>query len=320
MQSVWKGAISFGLVSIPVQLFTATEERGVPLHQVHAKDGGRVRYRRVCSVAGEEVPYSDIARGYELPNGEVVVLTDEDFAGLPLSSSRAIQVLSFVDAGSIDPVQLSRCYHCEPTDSDAKPYVLLRDALERAEKVAMVKIALRQRESLAVLRPRDSGLVLQLMLWPDEVREPRLSFLDDVRLRPQEVQMAAAYVQALTGEVDPDQLVDRYRVALDQLIEAKVAGREVAQPPAPTQVGGADLMEALRRSVEAAKRSRGEAAQARKPPAKNAKAKSVPQKKTARSTTGPPQQATARKKTAAKKTATKTPATKKTTAPRGARS
>jgi len=153
VKSVWKGVISFGLVSIPIRLYAATEERGVALHQVHVKDGGRIRYRRFCTADGEEVPFEDIVRGYELPTGEVVVLTDEDFAELPLSSSRAIDVLSFVDADSLDPVQFSRSYYCEPADPDAKPYILLRNALDHAGKVAMVKVALRQRDK--VVAPAD---------------------------------------------------------------------------------------------------------------------------------------------------------------------
>lgn len=283
MRSVWKGSISFGLVAIPVELFTAIEERRAVFHQVHADDGGRVRYRRFCSVDGEEVPYSDIAKGYELPDGEMVVLTDEDFAELPLPSRREIDVLSFVDAGSIDPVQLTRSYHCAPTERGAKPYVLLRDTLVRSGKVAMVKVALRSRESLAMLRPRDTGLVLQLMVWPEEVREPDLGFLDDVRLRPQEVEVAGAYVEALTGEVDPEQLVDRYQVALQQLIEAKVTGGHVEQPAGPAKLNGVDLMDALRRSIEAAKRDQTERKPAAKRKASQATARSQqdPAKKTA---------------------------------------
>lgn len=266
MHSIWKGAISFGLVSIPVQLFTATEQRGISLRQVHSQDGGRIRYRRVCAVDGEEVPYSDIARGFELPNGDVMVLGDEDFAELPVPSSRTIDVLSFVEANTIDPIQLSRCYFCEPIGPAVKPYVLLRDALDHVGKVAVVKIALRQRESLAILRPREGILVVQLLLWPDEVRKPRFPFLDDhVRLAPQELQMAESYVETLTGEVDLDEMVDHYRVALEQLIEAKMAGREVARPPTPTADTGkaADLMEALRRSVQEARAGRPQRATAK---------------------------------------------------------
>jgi DNA end-binding protein Ku len=260
MRSIWKGAISFGLVSIPVQLFAATAARGVSLHQVHAQDGGRIRYRRICAVDGEEVPYSDVAKGYELPNGDVVVLDDEDFADLPLSSSRTIDVLSFVEANTVDPIQLSRCYYCEPIGTAVKPYILLREALEHRGKVAVVKVALRQRESLAALRPRDGILVLQLLLWPDEVRKPPFTLIDDdVQLRQQELRMAESYVETLTGGVDQEETVDHYRVALEQLVEAKIAGRDVEQPQTPAEdtATTVDLLEALRRSVEAAKRGRG---------------------------------------------------------------
>jgi len=264
------------------------------------------------------VSYGDIARGYELPNGEVVVLTDGDFAELPLSSSRTIDVLSFVEANTIDPIQLSRCYYCEPVGADAKPYFLLREALERTGKVAVVKVALRGRESLALLRPREGIIILQLLLWPDEVRRPRFAFLnDDVPLRPQERRMAESYVAALTGEVDPEEKIDRYRVALEQLVAAKVAGLEVQQPPASAADSGkaVDLMDVLRRSVEEAKRSRGGGAQGAKPPAKSAK-KTAPKKTAAKNTTA--KNVTAKSVTA-KKTAAKNVAEKNVTAKRAAK-
>jgi len=287
MRSIWNGAISFGLVSIPIQLFAATEERGVPLHQFHADDGGRIRYKRICELDGDEVNYGDIAKGYELPDGRVVVLTEQDFSALPLSSSRTIDVLSFVDAGSIDPIQISRSYFCEPTNLDPKPYHLLRSALERTGKAALVKVALRQRESLALIRPRGWVLVLQLLLWPDEVREPKFPFVtDEVVLRPREMQMAESYVETLTGDVDESAMVDRYRLALEELVEAKAAGLPMEPPPAPAEPAEAlDLMEALRRSVEQAQRSK--------------------------SGGGPPAQRT-RRKPAAKKTPTKKAAAKPT--------
>lgn len=293
MQSIWKGTISFGLVSIPVRLFAATEERSVALHQVHAEDGGRIRYRRVCSLDGTEVAYADIARGYELPDGEVVVLTDEDFASLPLSSSRTIEVDSFVPMDQIEPIQLSRSYYCDPT-ADTKPYVLLREALARTGRVALVKVALRQREALAVLRPREGVLVLQTMLWPDEVREARFRFLDaDVPVRPQELAMAESYVEALAGDFTPEAYQDRYRQALEELIAAKTAGRQVSRPVERAEEGGAvvDLMEALRRSVAAAQRERGGTA---KPPAAKAAPKQAAAKQAAAAKDAP-KQAAARK-------------------------
>jgi DNA end-binding protein Ku len=307
MQIVWKGVISFGLVSIPVRLFAATEEHGVSFRQIHVSDGGQIRYRRVCDVDGEEVPYSDIARGYELSDGQVVVLTDADFAQLPLASSRAIQVLGFADADTIDPVRLSRSYYCDPTGSDAKAYVLLREALERTGKVALVKVALRGRESPAVLHPRTGVLVLHVLLWPDEVRKPRFKFLhDDITLRPRELQAAESYIHTLTGTHDPHQMVDRYQAALRELVEAKVAGRHLEQPPAPPTHGdsAANLMEALRRSVEEAKHNRGDATPATRPPRKRA-AKPTATKQAAAKPAGAPQPATAKKTAATKKTAAK---------------
>ncbi|HEV7657486.1 MAG TPA: Ku protein [Mycobacteriales bacterium] len=277
MQSVWKGVISFGLVSIPVQLFAATEEHSVSFRQIHVSDGGQVRYRRVCTLDGEEIPYGDIARGYELPDGHVVVLTDEDFAQLPLATSRAIEVLGFADADSVDPVRLSRSYYCDATGSDTKAYVLLREALRRTGKVALVKVALRGRESPAVLHPRDGVLVLHLLLWQDEVRTPRFPFRqDETPPRPRELAAAEAYIHTLTGTAEPAEMVDRYQAALRELVEAKVAGRQLEQPATPTPVHSTEaLMEALRRSVEQAKHDRGDAV-----PAKKRKLPAAPAKKT----------------------------------------
>lgn len=266
MQSIWKGAISFGLVSIPVRLYSATEEKDISFRQVHRADGGRIKYKRTCSIDGEEVPYGEIAKGYELPDGQMVILEDEDFANLPISSSRAVEVLTFVPAEQVDAVQLGKPYYCDPTGADAKPYVLLRNSLENADKVAIVMVALRQRERLAMLRPRDGVLVLQTLLWPDEVRDPKFDFLDqDVSVRPQELQMAESYIAALAGDFDPSEYSDNYREALEEVIEAKAAGLEVQAPveAAPQAGQVVDLMEALRRSVAEAKSKRGEAPAAR---------------------------------------------------------
>ena len=313
-QSIWKGAISFGLVSIPVRLFSATEEKDISFRQVHREDGGRIRYKRVCSVDGEEVPYADIAKGYELPDGEMIVLDDDDFAHLPLSSSRSVEVLSFVPAAQIDAVQMGKPYYCDPTGGDIKPYVLLRDSLEKADRVAVVKVALRQRERLAMLRAREGVLVLQTLLWPDEVRAPQLGFDDkDVTVRPQELAMAESYISALSGDFEPDEFSDDYRQALEEVIEAKAAGHEVKAPEeAPRSTGQVvDLMDALRRSVAEAKERRGDggaktaARTTAKAPAKQAA------KKTAKKTTK-----AATKKTAAKKAGTAKKATAKKSATR----
>ncbi|MEZ0076749.1 Ku protein [Planotetraspora sp. GP83] len=258
MRSIWKGAISFGLVTIPVKLFSATEQKDVTFHQVHREDGGRIRYKRVCTADGEEVPYADIAKGYELATGEMVVLTDEDFAQLPLTTSRRIDVLQFTPAEQIDPIYFAKSYYLEPDAQGAKPYVLLRDALEQSGHVAIVKVALRQRESLATLRVRDGVFVLETMLWPDEVREAEFPFLEeDVDVRPQELKMAESLIETMVADFDPDEYRDAYREALQEVIEAKIAGKEVVAAEAPAEQGPAvDLMAALRASVEAAKRER----------------------------------------------------------------
>ncbi|HET7309713.1 MAG TPA: Ku protein [Mycobacteriales bacterium] len=228
MRSIWKGAISFGLVTIPVKLYSATEERDVSFHQVHREDGGRIRYKRVCQIDGEEVPYSDIAKGYELSSGEVVVLTDEDFADLPLTTSRSIDVLEFVPLDQVDPIYFAKSYYLEPDAAGAKPYVLLREALENSGRVALVKVALRSRESLATLRVRDGVFVLEMMLWPDEIRTPDFAFLDeDIDVRQQELKMAESLIESLSGDFEPEQYADNYREALQALIDAEVEGREV---------------------------------------------------------------------------------------------
>ncbi|RBY90729.1 Ku protein [Blastococcus sp. TF02A-26] len=314
-RSIWRGAVSFGLVSIGVKLYSATEDKDVRFHQVHATDGGRIKYKRVCSIDGEEVEYSEIAKGYELPDGQLVILTDEDFEDLPLSSRREIDVLQFVDAEEIDPIHFEKTYYLEPDGPATRPYVLLRDALVNAGQVAITKIALRQRESLAALRVRDDVLVLHTMRWPDEIRRPDFAFLDeDVTVRPQELQMAEALISSMSGAFDPTEFTDDYREAMTALLEAKQTGGEVQPVPETADPGAAvvDLMSALRRSVEKARGgSADDEAPAKRAPAKKATAP----RKAAAEEKAPAKRTTAAKKTAAAKTpATKTPAAKKTTA------
>jgi DNA end-binding protein Ku len=289
-RAIWKGAISFGLVSIGVKLYSATEEKDIRFHQVHRTDGGRIRYRRVCELDGEEVSYDDIAKGYDLGGGETVILTDEDFAELPLPTSRAIEVLEFVPAEQVDPILYAKTYYLDVDgNAAAKPYVLLRDALENSERVAIVKVALRQREQLAVLRVREDVLVMHTMLWPDEIRSAEFEFLEDGSSpRPQELSMAESLIDSMTADFDPDEYVDNYRAALQEVIDAKVAGREVVAPePEEEKPAAVDLMAALRASVERAKAGRGDGEAkpakkaAKKAPAKQAAAKKVPAKKAA---------------------------------------
>jgi DNA end-binding protein Ku len=299
MRAIWKGAVSFGLVSIAVKLYSATEEKDIRFHQVHRTDGGRIKYQRTCSVDGEVVSYDDIAKGYDIGGGEMVILTDEDFSELPLTTSRAIDVLQFVPAEDIDPILFAKTYYLEPEGQAAKPYVLLRDALSDADRVAIVKIAIRQREQLATLRVHDDVLVLNTMLWPDEVRTPDFGFLDDdIETRPAELAMASSLIDSMAGSFKPEEFTDNYRAALQEVIDAKVEGREIVQPEEEEEAPAAaiDLMAALKASVERAKAARGEAAA----PAK----KATPAKKTTakKTTTGTAKKAAPAKK-AAKKSA-----------------
>jgi DNA end-binding protein Ku len=268
MQAIWKGVISFGLVTIPVRLYAATESKTIPSHQVHSADGGRVQYKRVCSVDGAEVPFDEIVKGYEVGDGELVVLTDEELADLAVPSSRSIDVLSFLPIEAIDPIYFDRSYYVEPERAVTRPYLILRDALQRSGRVSIVRFTLRLRETLGVLRASGGVLILATMLWPDEVREPRFSFLtDEERLAAEdELAMAEAFVDALAAETfDPSQYHDPRREALAGLIAAKGADR--VPTGAPQRRAGSepgDLMAALRASVEAAKNNRGARRGARK--------------------------------------------------------
>jgi DNA end-binding protein Ku len=266
MRSIWSGTIAFGMVVIPVKLYAATEQRDVAFRQVHRADGGRIQYRRVCTVDGREVPYSDVAKGYELATGDVVVLTDEDLRDLPLATAHRIDVLHFAPAGQLDPILANKSYYLEPEPAGVRAYVLFRDALDRSGRVAVAKAAVRQREALAALRVRDDVLVLQTLLWPDEVRAPDFGFLGEtVDVRAQELTAAASLIDTMTGDFDPSAHKDSYREAVEALVQAKIEGNEVVRPPAPAPAGEpppapADLTEMLRASVEAARAGQAEGA------------------------------------------------------------
>ena len=316
MRAIWKGAVSFGLVNVPVRLFAATQEHDIRFHQVHRADGGRIRMKRTCSVCGEEVSYDQLAKGYEAEDGRLVILTDEDFEQLPLATGHEIDVVEFVPSEQVDPMMFGRSYYLEPDARALKPYALLREALNDTERMAVVKVALRQRESLAVLRVRDKVIVLQTLLWPDEIRAADFEVLDtDVDLRPQELRMAASLVESMAAEFEPEQYSDDYQKALGDLVEAKLAG--AAPPPAEAEdlSGGGrdvvDLLSALQASVDRAKASRGEepAPAKQAAPAKKTAAKKAPAKKTAAAAKSTAKKtAASTKKTAAKKTTTKTAA------------
>jgi DNA end-binding protein Ku len=264
MRAIWKGAVSFGLVSVPVKLYAATESHDISFRQVHAKDGGRIKYQRVCSIDGEEVAYADIAKGYETQDGQMVVLDDDDLSELPASSSREISVEKFVPSDQIDPMWLEKSYYLEPDKAAAKPYALLREALKEADRVAVVTVSIRTRMTTAVLRVRDDVIVMQTMLWPDEVRKPDFAGLDATEhaAKPNELKMAKLLVDTLAGDYDADEYEDDYQKAVEALVQAKLEGGEVTAPEEPKKSTGevVDLLAALQRSVDAAKSSRGETA------------------------------------------------------------
>ncbi len=287
MRAVWKGAISFGLVSIAVRLYTATEEHDFRLHQVHAADQGRIRYKKVCSVDGEEVSGDQISKAYELEDGRLVVLEPAELANLPISTDRAIEVLEFVERSAVDPIYFQKSYYVEPDPAAERPYVLLRQALVKSGRMAVVKITLRQRETLAMLRARDDVIVLHTMMWPDEIRKPDFPFLDkEIGTRRNELAMADSLVQTMAGDFEPEEFKDDYRDAMAAMIEAKAAG--AALPAAAADTGEkaqvVDLMTALQRSIDRSKPKAVEApaTTAAKPAAKKAPAKTAAQKTAAK--------------------------------------
>ena len=287
MRAIWKGAVSFGLVNVPVRLYSATENHDVQCRQVHREDGGRIKYKRTCSIDGEEVSYDDIAKGYETEDGDMVVLTDDDVAELPLTSSREIAVEKFVPSDQIDPMLFEKSYYLEPEKTGAKPYALLRQALLDADRMAVVTVALRQRTSVGVLRVKDDVIVMQTMMWPDEIRTPDFN-VDAGEVKPAEVKMANMLVETLAGDFEPEEFEDDYAEAVEAMVKNKIEGGEVKKTPTSTKSSGevVDLLAALQRSVDAAKTARGESdddAPAKKP-AKKAAAKKSTAKKTSAKT------------------------------------
>jgi DNA end-binding protein Ku len=265
MRAIWKGAVTFGLVNVPVKLYSATEDHDVPLHQVHDADGGRIRYKRVCEIDGEVVPYEHIDRAYD--DGErTVVLTKKDLADLPAERDREISVVEFVPSEQIDPIMLDRTYYLEPDSKSTKAYVLLRRTLEETDRTAVVKFALRQRTRLAALRVRDEVLVLQTLLWADEIREAAFPALDEpAKVSEKELTMSAQLVSSFEADFTPEDYEDEYQVQLRKLVEAKLESGESVDTAATFGEAAegdgegaevVDLMEALKRSVAESKKSK----------------------------------------------------------------
>jgi len=285
---MWKGAISFGLVTIPVSVYPATEEKGLKFNQLHDEDGGRIRYKRVCEKDGEEVTFEHIVKGYEVEKDRYVVLTDEDFDAIPVESSRAIDIERFVDLDDIDPVMFKKSYYLIPEETGAKAYALLREAMSEDGRVGIAKVSFREKEHLAALRFKDDAFVLETMYWPDEIREADFDGVDvGGKVTGQELEMARQLIDSLAGEWTPEAFSDEYREGLLHIVEAKLNGQEIEVVAAEPTAKVVDLMEALKASVAAAKKQVDPA------PKKPAAGKS------------------AAKKSAAKKPAAKKPAARK---------
>lgn len=312
MRSIWKGDLSFGLVNVPVKVYSATESHDRKSYQVDSSDGTRIRYRRVREGTDTEVDYSDIANAYEAESGETVVLTKDDLSTLPVQKSPEISILEFVPAEQVDPIYFDKPYYLEPSSKSPKAYVLLAKALEETDRLAIASFTLRNRTRVAALRVVDGVMTLQTLLWPDEVRKPDFGFLDeDTEIRDQELKMAASLIESMASDYDPSEFEDTYQNELSKLIEAKAEGSEAFPEPdeeKPDEEDSevADLLAALRASVK----DRGdsddgseESDTAAKSPAKKT-AKKAPAKKAAAKKT------TAKKATAKKTTAKKAPAKK----------
>ena len=339
MRSIWKGEVSFGLVNVPVKVYSATVDHDLHAHQVDKSDGVRVRYKKVREDNGEEVEFSDIAKAYESDDGEMVILTKEDLATLPVEQTHEIAVTEFVPADQVDPVAFDSAYFLEPASRSNRAYVLMREALESTDRLAICTFTLRNRTRLCALRVYEDVLMLQTLLWPDEIRPASLEGLDtEAKVRPQEVKMAASLIETMAADFEPEKYQDDYQLQLKELIEAKAAGgeafsveerREASDEDGDDEV--ADLLAALRASVKdrggqvddgsdgddddddkasgsqkksAARKSSKSTAD--KAPAKKSAAKKQPAKKSAA------------KKQPTQKPAAKKPATKKTPAKKSA--
>jgi DNA end-binding protein Ku len=259
VKALWKGAITFGLISIPVRLYSAVQEKRPKFHLLHEEDRGRIKYQRICSKCGKEVSWDDLVKGYEVSKDHYVDFTEDELESLGVDSVSAIDVVSFVPLEAIDPVYYNKTYYVAPEPSGLKAYRLLAEALEAEGQVGVAKVSFREKEHLATIRLKEDVFVLETMHWPDEIREPAFDELGkDVKIRDAEVKMARQLVQQLSDEFKPEEFEDDYRKAVEALIEKKVEGEEitVAPPPSEEPAKVVDLMEALRASVDEAKKKR----------------------------------------------------------------
>lgn len=255
-RAIWSGVINFGMVSIPVKLYTATETKDLSFHQIHKECGSRIRQLRWCPTCDREVEFGELAKGYEYTKDEHVLLDDEDLEKLPLPSKNTIAVTSFVKAEEIDPIYYEKSYYLEPAETGVKPFALLMKAIQQKELTAVAQVAIRNKERLCALRPYEGTLMMDTLFYPDEIRAHGIEGIDDIEVSEKELAMAFTLIDVLEEPFDPTKYTDQYRAALMQIIEAKLEGQEIVAQPAAAKGKVIDLMSALKESVEAAKKAK----------------------------------------------------------------
>ncbi|NMA01228.1 MAG: Ku protein [Clostridia bacterium] len=266
MRPIWKGAISFGLVNIPIKLYTATESKDIKFRFLHERCKSPINYKRICPVCETEVENKDLVKGYEYETGKFVIINDEDFEKIPLETVKAIEIIDFVDLAEIDPIYFIKSYYLTPTELGLKPYHLLYKAMEETGKIAIAKVVLRSKETLACLRLYEKALVMETIFFPNEIRSTDLlpELEQKVEVNERELKMAISLIESLSTEFDPGKYTSNYREALMEVIEAKIAGEEIAVPDKPEGATVIDLMEALKASITQAQEVKKEEKKASK--------------------------------------------------------
>jgi DNA end-binding protein Ku len=251
MRAIWSGALNFGLINIPVKLYSASEDKQLHFHYLHKTDHSPIRFAKVCRADGKEVPYEDIVKGYEYQDGDYVILTEDDFKKANVKKTKMIEIMDFVEQAEVDPVYFEKPYYLEPDKNSEKPYALLREALKRSKKIGIAKFVIREKEHLGAIKAKGSAIVLDQMRFKDEVRDPKGLNLPDAKVQGRELEMALKLIDQLTGTFKPEQYKDTYTEELEAVIAQKAKGKKPkakGKAPEPTKVG--DLMSILRASLE----------------------------------------------------------------------
>jgi DNA end-binding protein Ku len=259
-RAIWKGAINFGLVTIPVGMYTATDNKTPRFKQLRKSDHSPIRYKRVAEADGEEVQWDDIVKGYEFEKDRFVVFTDEELAAANPEGDKLVDVIQFVDEEEIDPMMYQKSYYLAPEKTGVKAYRILKEALEDKGRVGIAKVSIREKQQLATIRVKDDVIVMETMFWPDEIRAAEFEELGaNVEIRPEEIEMAATIIDNLTRPFEGEEYIDKTRQAVEELAEKKVAGQEIVAPASPEPTKVVDLLDALKASVEATKEKQAKA-------------------------------------------------------------